>query len=111
MYEIAEQRLRRLLNAGDEGLLRGGKKGLEKESLRVTVDGAIAQSPHPEVLGSTLTHPYITTDYSEALLELITPPSTDVAGTVAFLSEIHQYVYQYLDDELLWGGEHAVRRR
>ena len=104
MYEIAEQRLRRLLNAGDEGLLRGGKKGLEKESLRVTVDGAIAQSPHPEVLGSTLTHPYITTDYSEALLELITPPSMDVAGTVAFLSEIHQYVYQYLDDELLWAA-------
>ncbi len=104
MYKIAEQRLRRLLNAGDEGLLRGGKKGLEKESLRVTADGQIAQSPHPASLGSTLTHPYITTDYSEALIELITPPSPDITETTAFLTEIHQYVYQHLQDELLWAA-------
>lgn len=51
----------------------GFLKGVEKEGLRVDRNGFIAQTPHPEALGSALTHPRITTDYSEALLELITP--------------------------------------
>ncbi len=78
------------------------RKGLEKECLRVTAQGEIAQTPHPEGLGSALTHPYITTDYSEALLELRTPPCTDVAATVAWVDELHRYVYPRIGEELLW---------
>ncbi|MDJ0956605.1 MAG: glutamate--cysteine ligase [Arenicellales bacterium] len=102
MYDLFENRLARLLESGQDDLLAGGKKGVEKESLRVTQDGSIAQTPHPLALGSALTHPYITTDYSEALLEFITPPCTDVRSVREFLSQIHKYVYSKLDDELLW---------
>jgi glutamate--cysteine ligase len=55
-------------------------------------------------LGSKLTHPWITTDYAESLLEFITPPSTDPAYPLAFLSDIHRYSARQLGDELLWAG-------
>lgn len=77
MYQSVDKQLTRLLNDGCVDLLRGGMKGLEKESLRVSPDGSISQRPHPAALGAPLTHPYITTDYSEALAELITPPTPE----------------------------------
>jgi glutamate--cysteine ligase len=96
-----ESRLNLLVGAGQQHLLRDGLKGLEKESLRITPQGRIAQTPHPVALGSALTHPYITTDYSEALIELITPPFKDVSDTLKFLDDLHQFVYDNLEDELL----------
>ncbi|HET7176688.1 MAG TPA: glutamate--cysteine ligase [Gammaproteobacteria bacterium] len=97
------QRLDRLAAAGDAGaLLRGGGKGLEKESLRVNAEGCLAQTPHPPQLGSALTHPSITTDYSEALLEFVTPPRADVRATLAFLEDVHRFVYRHLGEERLW---------
>jgi glutamate--cysteine ligase len=98
-----EQRLHRLSAVGDTArLLAGGGKGLEKESLRVTPEGCIAQTGHPRALGSTLTHPCITTDYSEALLEFVTPPFADLRATLGCLTDIHGYVYRHLADEMLW---------
>ena len=97
-------RLARLASHADAGgLLRGGGKGLEKESLRVTPAGKLAQTPHPRALGSALTHPHITTDYSEALLEFVTAPFTDVSRTLLSLMDIHAFVYQHMPDEMLWG--------
>ncbi|MGH8553809.1 MAG: glutamate--cysteine ligase, partial [Methylococcales bacterium] len=78
-----------------------GLKGVEKECLRIGPDGKISQSPHPKALGSALTHAHITTDYSEALLEFITPPFPDARDTVSFLRDIHQFVYDNLADELM----------
>ncbi len=69
--------------------------------MRITTSGHLAQTPHPEQLGSALTHPHITTDYSEALLEFITPPFPDAAATLAFLDDIHRFVYQMLPEEEL----------
>ena len=51
---------------------RALRRGIEKESLRVRPDGTLATTPHPAALGSALTHPHITTDFSESQLELIT---------------------------------------
>jgi glutamate--cysteine ligase len=103
-YLSLEQRLKRLLSSGDAAAwLRNGHKGLEKESLRVDGQGRLAQTPHPRMLGSALTHPYITTDYSEALLEFVTPPFTEVRDTLQFLSQVHAFVYRHLEDETLWG--------
>jgi glutamate--cysteine ligase len=93
-----DSRLNRLLAAGQQHLLRNGLKGLEKESLRISSGGRIAPTPHPIALGSALTHPYITTDYSEALLELITPPFADPVETLRFLEDLHSFVYAHLDD-------------
>ncbi len=104
MYKLAKKRLARLINARNQELLCGGKKGLEKESLRVDAHGVIAQTSHPTSLGATVTHPYITTDYSEALLELITPPYSDLRDTLQFLHELHQFVTGRLGDEILWAS-------
>jgi glutamate--cysteine ligase len=83
-------------------LLDGARRGIEKESLRVTPDGFISPRPHPAALGSPLTNRYITTDFSEALLELITPPLGECWEAVQFLCDLHQYTCKHLDGELLW---------
>jgi len=101
-YRIAEQRLARLLDNGVTALLKERRIGLEKESLRVSPEGTISATGHPPALGSALTHPYITTDYSEALTEFITPPFTDMLEALQFLCETQQFVYANLQDELLW---------
>ncbi|MEX2481825.1 MAG: glutamate--cysteine ligase [Gammaproteobacteria bacterium] len=105
MSKLLERRLRRLLGSGHTRLLGGGHKGLEKESLRITAEGCIAQTPHPAAWGAPLTHPYITTDYSEALPEFITPAFTDLTETVGFLEDIHRFLYRHLpEEELLWAS-------
>ncbi len=96
-------RIDQLARLQDSTLLQGGKRGLEKESLRVTSDGVVASTAHPPPWGSALTHPYITTDYSEALPEFITPPHRTCAQTHAFLTDIHRFLYTTMPtEELLW---------
>ncbi len=92
------------LIAGDAkaSLLTGITRGIEKESLRVSQSGHLAMTAHPQELGSALTHPSITTDYSEALLEFITSPSASIDEVLEELDEIHRFTYQHLDNELLW---------
>lgn len=102
MEQIYRTKLDSILGLQERGLFQGNKIGLEKESLRVNADGKIARTPHPSLLGSALTHPYITTDYSEALAEFITPPLATVRQALAFLCDIQRFVYQQLDNELLW---------
>ncbi|HET9865591.1 MAG TPA: glutamate--cysteine ligase [Steroidobacteraceae bacterium] len=97
-----EQTLAALINSGEPQIMQGGRKGVEKESLRVTPDGRIAQTPHPRALGSTLTNEHITTDYSEALIELVTPTFRASWELLQYLCDLHQFVYQHLGDELLW---------
>jgi glutamate--cysteine ligase len=101
-YATYAQRLSGLVRLGIGESLRANLVGLEKESLRVSPTGTIAATPHPAAFGSALTHPYLTTDFSEALLELITPPSSRLEDTLAFLRDLHTFVYRHLDDTLLW---------
>lgn len=83
-------------------LLSGILRGVEKESLRVTPQGCMALTDHPYGLGSALTHPQITTDFSEALLEFITPPSHRLTTLLDQLTGLHKFTYQHIGDELLW---------
>ncbi len=99
---VFERRIAGLVNSRERGVLRGGLKGVEKESLRVTPEGRLAQTPHPSALGSALTNEIITTDYSEALIELVTPTFTESWQLLQFLCDLHQFVYRHLGDELLW---------
>ncbi len=99
---VFEQRLSALVNAREAGVLQGGLKGVEKESLRVDAAGRIARTAHPISLGSALTNDHITTDFSEALIELVTPTFTQSTGLESYLSDLHRFVYQNLGDELLW---------
>ncbi len=102
MKSVIQHRISQLLDRDIRTLLKGRKVGLEKESLRVANDGRIAQTSHPKGLGSAMTHPSITTDYSEALLELVTPPFECFDETLKFLDDTHRFVYSQLDNEILW---------
>lgn len=105
MYTVAKNRIKKLIVAGDENLLQGGLKGVEKESLRVKEDGSVALTGHPSAWGSPLTHPSITTDYSEALTELVTPAFADPIQVSDYLTDLHRYLYEnMLPGELLWSA-------
>ncbi|MGA2187600.1 MAG: glutamate--cysteine ligase [Steroidobacteraceae bacterium] len=97
-----ERRLAGLVNSGERAVLRGGRKGVEKESLRVSPSGEIVQTRHPNALGAPLTNEHITTDFSESLIELVTPPFLESWELLQYLCDIHQFVYRHLNDELLW---------
>lgn len=101
-YSKLQQRINYFTDTGTASL-RGSLIGIEKESLRVGPDGKIAQTPHPVSLGSSLTHPYITTDYSEALIEFITPPLTDHKA-LSYLHDIQVFVVNQLEGENLWAA-------
>jgi glutamate--cysteine ligase len=83
-------------------VLTGLRRGIEKESLRVRPDGTLATTPHPARLGSALTHPCVTTDFSESQLELITGVHATSDACDTELTGIHQAVYRAIGDELLW---------
>lgn len=104
-YRLLEKRLDALVAARQEGLLRGGSVGLEREALRVAPDGSISHRSHPAALGAALTHPWITTDFSEALLEFVTPPLPDVNAALDFLCDLQSFVYERLEGgEFLWAA-------
>ena len=84
------------------GALASLRRGIEKESLRVRPDGALAQTAHPAGLGSALTHPHVTTDFSESQLELITGVHPDAEACLDELTQIHQVVYRNIGDQVLW---------
>ncbi|WP_421954766.1 glutamate--cysteine ligase [Polaromonas sp.] len=100
-YDLLDSRVKALAPAR----LKGMRRGIEKESLRAQPGGGLALTPHPAALGSALTHPCITTDFSESQIELVTGAHKDVARTLEELTQIHQFTYhsmQALGDEMLW---------
>ncbi len=102
MYQTLKNRLKQIEEKGFAPLLKNSLTGLEKESLRVDSEGHISQEPHPNVLGSALKNAWVTTDYAESLLELITPPCERAHKSLDFLLDVETFVYQKLDNELLW---------
>ena len=107
MKDPFEKRLAALADTGatEAGTtLAGGLKGVEKESLRVDVDGRLSTRPHPVRLGSALTNPFITTDFSEALLEFVTPAFRTTWEALRSVCDIHQFTYDRLDGEQLWAA-------
>lgn len=103
MFKLVESRVKSLFELNANGLLNNRQIGLEKECLRVSPEGGISQLAHPKSIGSALGNSYITTDYSEALLEFITPPSEHIESALDFLRDTQAYVYQKLpQDEILW---------
>lgn len=102
MNKVFEDRLKALADRGPAKIVWGGRKGVEKESLRVSSTGRLSHRPHPAGLGSALTNAYVTTDFSEALLEFVTPAFSHTWETLQFLNDTHQFTYAQLGDELLW---------
>ena len=101
MRELLNHRIALLSNARKRPLLSQGLRGIEREALRIDAAGELALTPHPLKLGSALTHSLITTDYSESLLEFITPPLPDGAAVLEQLDAIHRFAYSVMDGELI----------
>jgi glutamate--cysteine ligase len=90
------------LSALTEERLRGMRRGVEKESLRALPNGMLAKTSHPQALGSALTHPHITTDFSESQVELITGVHADPQACLDQLQHIQQFTLRAMGDERLW---------
>ncbi|NNF17136.1 MAG: glutamate--cysteine ligase [Gammaproteobacteria bacterium] len=103
MYCMPENTLRRLVEHHGSKVICQGRRGIEKESLRVSrADGSLALTDHPPALGSALTHPFITTDFAESLLEFVTPALTDNTRAIRFLEDLHRFTLEHLQGETLW---------
>ena len=77
------------------------KIGFEKESIR-SINANISKIPHPKSLGASISNKYITTDFSESQLELITPPLSGNHNCLEMLDDIHHYVSHNIGSESLW---------
>jgi glutamate--cysteine ligase len=102
LSDLLSRRLALLGEPAHLSLLGQCLHGIERECLRIDQDGQLALTPHPQGLGSALTHAQITTDYSESLLEFITGTATDPQATLDELERIHRFAYAKLGEELLW---------
>ena len=102
MSDLYQTRLQRLSASENLPLLIRIQRGIEKEGLRVTSQATVAQTGHPQALGSPLTHGSITTDYSEALLEFITPVSQQVNDSIDYLTDLHKFTLSQLEGEYIW---------
>ena len=85
-----------------DGIISKGLKGIEKESLRITNEKQLSLRPHPISLGSPLNNRFVTTDFSESQLELVTPEFQDISNLNEFLDELHRFIYTNIDDEIIW---------
>lgn len=108
MKQGFDTRLNAVADAGGD-LLYGGLKGIEKESLRIATDGGLSMLDHPNGLGSALTNRYITTDFSEALLEFVTPAFETTWEALHCICDIHQFTYSQLGEEMLWPASMPCR--
>ncbi len=79
-----------------------GQFGLEKENVRVNENGRLALTKHPTAFEDRSTHPYITTDFSESQIEMITPPCNSIHSALQHLDAIQHVVFNELNDEYLW---------
>lgn len=95
-------RLEALSQSQNASVLAGVNRGIERETLRINSNGQLAPTMHPAALGATLTHPSITTDYAESLLEFITPVARSVRETLTQLRDLHRFTYRNIGEELLW---------
>lgn len=77
-------------------------RGIERETLRIQSDGKLSVQGHNKALGSALTNELITTDYSESLLEFITPVSNDIDETLAQLKDIQKYTLDNANGDYFW---------
>ena len=77
-------------------------KGLEKENLRSDSEGKISNKTFPKAFGVHNFNRFITLDYSEPHLEIVTPPFEENIDAYNFLCDLHKYVENQIDGDLLW---------
>jgi len=109
LSDLYQTRLKQLKKPESYSFLTHILRGIEKEGLRVTPEATIAQTQHPQTLGSALTHSSITTDYSEALMEFITPAFQQIDDNIEYLFDLHSFTLANIKDEYLWPASMPCR--
>jgi len=105
LHYLSDEQFDFLYRISSSNTLTDISRGIEKEGLRVRqADGLLATTPHPVTLGSPLTNSWVTTDFSEALLEFITPVKKSITGTLDYLADIHSFAANNLNDEIIWNA-------
>lgn len=79
-----------------------GSYGIERETLRVDKYGRLSFKPHPKGLGDKYRNPYITTDFSESQIEVITPAFEEPKEVFKFVNDLYNVVAIECEDEYLW---------
>lgn len=79
-----------------------GNYGIEREALRVTSEGILSNKPHPDVFGDKVHNQYITTDFSESQVEVITPVLNTVEDVYNFTNALYNIVAMEIEEEYLW---------
>jgi glutamate--cysteine ligase len=92
-------KIKRIFDPSD---LLKGNYGIERETLRVDINGNLSLEPHPKVFGDKVSNPYITTDFSESQVEMITPPLRTIEETYNYLNSLYNIVAMEVGDEYLW---------
>jgi len=83
-------------------LFNNSKHALEREYLRIDENGDLSEASHPASVGASLTHPYITTDFAEAQVELISPPFHREEHAATFLRDLHCFIEEKNPEECIW---------
>lgn len=94
--------LNKLKELFDSKELLKGNYGIEREGLRVNEKGELSLRSHPKVFGDKVRNPYITTDFSESQIEVITPPFKDIEETYKFNNSLYDIVAMEIGDECIW---------
>lgn len=102
MSNLLDDRIAFLSTQSKWPLLQQGLRGVERETLRVDDHGRLAATAHPLAWGAALTHPHITTDYAESLVEFITPAKHDASEVLNELENAHRFAFAKLGNEMLW---------
>ena len=102
MLKQFKKELAKFQNSGSLSYFLQGRKGIEKENLRVDKNGKLSQKSAPKDFGSALSHSYITKDFAEAMSELVTPPYHSLHELFEFLKNLHGYSYRCLKSENFW---------
>ncbi|MCM2680473.1 glutamate--cysteine ligase [Echinimonas agarilytica] len=102
MNQDISERLALLSETDISRTLQPLQRGIEKESLRIDAAGSLSRKPHPKGLGSALTHPAITTDFAENLVEFITPVSSNIDDSLSLLTDVHKFALSNMPDEQFW---------
>ena len=95
--ETSQKKISSFLNSDRKTI-----KGLEKENLRSDPEGKISNNDFPKTFGIHNFNSFVTLDYSEPHLEIVTPTFEDNQELFGFLKYLHTYVESNLGEDFLW---------
>lgn len=77
--------------------------GLEIEQHRINGQARLSRHPYPSEFGSRKTHPYLQSDFTDTMMELVTEPAHSTKQVLENMRVVQQVLYDHLKpDESIW---------